>query len=295
MDIIILGAGAIGSLFGVMLSKNNDVLLIAREKHVDLINKQGLVVEGELQGCFRVKAKTKIEKEDIKENTLIIVTTKAYDVKKSLEEIKGLVRKDTIILLLQNGLGVKEEAKNVLDNCKLISGITYIGGIFLEPGKVKANIGFPTFLENVERSDVVKNVFNNSKLDCKIREDFKKEMWKKLLLNAVLNPLGAITKLNNNELKGKLDYVKEAIVEECILVARKEGIKLDKKRFLELLYDVAEKSRNKASMLQDVLKHKKTEINYINGAVVKLAAKYRIKVPINKAIVEIIKNIEKGD
>src|SRR3990167_2134572 len=101
MNMVVLGSGAIGSLFGAKLSKLNKVKLIARKEHAERINKNGLEITGLEQGVFRVKADTKIK--EIKENTLILLTTKAYDNEKSIKEIKNKLRKGTIIICLQNG------------------------------------------------------------------------------------------------------------------------------------------------------------------------------------------------
>src|SRR3989338_10820668 len=117
MKIIVLGAGSIVSLVGALLSKENDVLLIGRQAHVDKINKNGLEISGCINKNFKVKAKTKINK--IGNGTLIILTTKAVDNKKTLNEIKDLIKDDTIILCLQNGLGNEDLIRDIV-NCKVI-------------------------------------------------------------------------------------------------------------------------------------------------------------------------------
>ena len=110
MKIIILGAGAIGSLFGAKLSKSNNVILIGRKQHVDKINKNGLKITGLENKKYKLTAKTKINK--IEKNTLILLTTKVYDNKKAINKIKNLVKKDTIIQCIQNGLGLINNNNN---------------------------------------------------------------------------------------------------------------------------------------------------------------------------------------
>ena len=106
MKIIILGSGAIGSLYGAKLSKINDVILIGRQEHVDKINKDGLKITGEEDNIYKIKATTKID--EIDNNTLVILTSKVISSKKAIEPIKSLIKKDTIILCLQNGLNSED-------------------------------------------------------------------------------------------------------------------------------------------------------------------------------------------
>src|SRR3989338_10174184 len=103
MKIIILGAGAIGSLYGAKLSRLNYVSLVARKKHADAINREGLKITGVENRTYRLKAATRAAQ--IEKNTLIILTTKAYDSENAINQIKKLLRKNTIILCLQNGYG----------------------------------------------------------------------------------------------------------------------------------------------------------------------------------------------
>ena len=138
MNILILGAGAIGSLYGAKLSKLNDVTLVARKEHVDKINKDGLEIEGLENNTYKLKATTKINK--IKDNTLILLTTKVYDSKKAIDGIKNLLKKDAIILCLQNGLYSENIVKDVVGNkCLVLRAVTNSGVAFLQPGVVQYN------------------------------------------------------------------------------------------------------------------------------------------------------------
>ena len=112
MEVVILGAGAIGSLYGAKLSKFNDVTLVARKKHADIINKKGLKITGVESKTYRLKAATRIGK--IEKNTLVILTTKVYDNEKAINSIKNLIKKNNIILVLQNGYGSEEVVKKII-------------------------------------------------------------------------------------------------------------------------------------------------------------------------------------
>ncbi|MBI2647135.1 hypothetical protein HYW99_01545 [Candidatus Woesearchaeota archaeon] len=135
MNIIVLGAGAIGSLYGAKLSKLNNVILVARKEHANNINKNGLKITGLENKTYRLKAITEINK--IEDNTLILLTTKVYDSAKAINDIKNLIKKDTIILCLQNGLYAENIVKEIIGKkCLVLRAITNFGAIFLKPGVI---------------------------------------------------------------------------------------------------------------------------------------------------------------
>jgi 2-dehydropantoate 2-reductase len=292
MKIIILGAGAIGSLYGAKLSKLNDVTLVGRQKHVNKINKDGLKIVGIEEDTYKLKATAKIE--NIENNTLILLTTKVHDNKKAIDTIKDLIKKDTIILCMQNGLYSENIVKDIVgDRCLVLRGITNVGTTFLEPGKVQFSNLSSTKIENSNISKELAENLDKCGLKCSVSENIKQDIWKKLILNCVLNPVSAILKVENGKIADEnLNPLKKLIVDECLKVAEKDDVRFDID-FVKIINDVVKDSRNLSSMYQDVLKGKKTEINYLNGAVVELGKKYGIKCPVNEALVMIVKGMGK--
>ena len=292
MKIIILGAGAIGSLYGAKLSKLNDVTLVGRQKHVNKINKDGLKIVGIEEDTYKLKATAKIE--NIENNTLILLTTKVHDNKKAINTIKDLIKKDTIILCMQNGLYSENIVKDIVgDRCLVLRGITNVGTTFLEPGKVQFSTLSSTKIENSNISKELAENLDKCGLKCSVSENIKQDIWKKLILNCVLNPVSAILKVENGKIADEnLNPLKKLIVDECLKVAEKDDVRFDID-FVKIINDVVKDSRNLSSMYQDVLKGKKTEINYLNGAVVELGKKYGIKCPVNEALVMIVKGMGK--
>ena len=289
MKIIILGAGGIGSLVGALLSKENDVLLIGREEHANKINKNGLEISGCINENFKVKASTEIK--DIEDNALIILSTKVVDSENSIKKIKNLIKKNTTILCLQNGLGSEEIVKNIA-NCKVIRGITTAGTTFLEPGKVIcSNIG-NIYLEESEISKKILNILNKAGLKAEISANIEERIWKKLIVNCVMNTLSAIFKVENRALRHVPDLIR-SIIQELVTVAEKEDFKFDEKETFGMVMEIIEKSgKNKSSMLQDILKGRKTEIDFLNGKIVELAEKHNVKVPVNRTLVRMVKFME---
>ena len=292
MKIIILGAGAIGSLFGAKLSELNDVTLIGRREHVDRINKHGLMMAGLENKIYRIRAADRINK--IKENTLIILSTKVYDSEKSINPIKNLLRKDTIILCLQNGMNSEDIVKKIVGGrCTVLRGITNFGAIYLKPGHVNYTNYSYTAIEKSRKSNEIAGNFKKCGLNGYAARDIKYEMWKKLIFNCVLNPITAILKMKNKGIiDEKINPLKKLIVDECLEVAGKDGIYFDID-FVKAINKEFINSKNISSMQQDLLKGKRTEIDYLNGAVVALGKKYSIECPVNEALTIIIKGMEK--
>ena len=292
MKIIILGAGAIGSLYGARLSKLNDVTLVARREHAGKINKNGLKITGEENNVYKLKATTEIN--EIEDDTLIILTTKVHRSKDAIEPIKNLIKKDTIILCLQNGLHSEEVVKEIVNGkCLVLRGITAVGATFLEAGTVQFNNLSYTKIEESPVSKELADNFDECGLKANVSENLKEDVWKKLILNCVLNPLSAILRRDNGGMSDEgLNALKQLIVDECLKVANKDGATFDFD-FVEAINQGIEGSRNLSSMYQDILKEKKTEIDYLNGAVVELGKKYGIKCPVNEALITIIREMEK--
>lgn len=289
MNIIVLGAGAIGSLYGAKLSKLNDVALIARKEHAGSIKKHGLKVVGLENKTYRLNAATKIKK--IEDNALILLTTKAYDSSRAINGIKNLIKKGTIILCLQNGLYSEDIVKNIIKNrCLVLRAVTNFGAAFLKPGVVQYNNHSYTSIEKSERSAEIAENFRNCGLNGYVTGSIKVDMWKKLILNCVLNPLTSILKVRNKDIADeRLNPLKKLIVDECLKVAKNDSVTFNFD-FVKAINAAVKDSKNISSMQQDLIKGKHTEIDYLNGAVARLGKKYGIKCPVNEALTEIIKN-----
>ena len=292
MKIIILGAGAIGSFFGAKLSDFNDVTLIARQEHADRINKSGLKVVGLENAVYNLKAAAKVEK--IESNTLVVLATKVHDSGRAVKSIKNLVRDDTLMLCLQNGLYSEDVAKKILGKkCTVLRAVTNFGAIFLEPGIVDyKNYSYTSIEKNPKSGEIAEN-FTKCGLNARVSDNIKSDMWKKLVFNCALNPVSAIIRIENRGIsEEKLDPLKKLIINECLEVAKKDGVEF-RMDFLKALNDEFRNSRNVSSMQQDLIKGKKTEIDYLNGGVVNLGKKYGIRCPVNEALSMIIKELEK--
>ena len=293
MNIIVLGAGAIGSLYGAKLSKMNDVLLVGNKQQIKSVNKNGLRITGLENNTYTIRATTKIRK--IERNTLILLTTKVHDGKKAISGIKNLIKKDTVIICLQNGLYSENIVKGVVGKkCLVLRAVTNSGVAFLKPGTIKYNNYSYTSIEKSKKSKEIAENFKQCGLNGYVSENIKADMWKKLVFNCVLNPITAILRVENRGIADeRLNPLKKLVVEECLRVAKKDGIifNFDIGKAINKAF---KNSTNISSMQQDLIKGKKTEIDFLNGAVARLGTKYGIECPANEALAAIIKQIEKA-
>jgi len=288
--IFVLGSGAVGSTYGALLSKREDVTLIGRKAHVDAINSNGLFLYGEFEGKYDVKADTEIR--EIPPNSLVILSTKITDSEKAIKEIKHQVKKDTIILLLQNGLGVEEIVEKILPDNEVIRAVITIGAEFLELGKISNVILIKIDLEKSRSSEKMARLLKDCGLDAEIADNMDMQVWIKLVINSVLNPLTAIFQVRGNKIiTDSLKPVRHGIVDECLEVAKAEGIEIDPT--IEEMIDAGVSNFfNYSSMCQDIIKGKKTEIAFLNGKVVELGKKHNIPTPFNELMVAFIKFLE---
>jgi 2-dehydropantoate 2-reductase len=291
MEIIVLGAGAIGSLYGAKLAASNEVTLVGRAGHVAAINAHGLRIEGIESQVVSVHAATAIE--HIGPGALIVLTTKVPDSAVALRPIAGLVRDDTTILCLQNGIGSERIARAALaDRGIVLRGITQFGAIFKAAGVIQFMARGYTLVEQHERSPRLANILSAAGLDCRVSPDIGADVWHKLVVNCVVNPITAIVGCEVGGIANpQLAPLKRLVIDECVAVAAAEGVTFDTD-FMEEIDERFRPSHNIASMLQDLRRGRQTEIDYLNGAVAEIGARAGVDCPVNGALTAIVQAME---
>ena len=303
MKIAVIGAGAMGSIFGGLLKESGeDVTFIdIYKEHMEEIAKNGLFLEmpdGTLKTIKGIK--TAISPNGLPKMDLIIIFVKSTSTREATYEAKELVSDNTLFLTLQNGLGNAETIAEVVGKEKVLLGVTTCGGTFLSPGKIRFAGKGDTFIGGLkikqERVKPIVDIFNHAGLPTFYREDVLGLVWDKLFVNVAINPVTAITGLKNGEL---LNYeetkkVMKGLVEEAVYVAKKRGIERNAEEVYKHCLDVAKKTeKNISSMLQDIIRGRKTEIDTINGKIVEYGRDLDIKTPYNEVITYLVKTLEK--
>lgn len=304
MKIAILGAGAMGCLYGGLLAEaGNDVWLIDVWKdHVDAINTQGLHIEG-VSGNRTIKnIKATADSKEIGTVDLAVVFVKSTLTDIAISQNKAVVGENTAVLTLQNGLGNIEKIQSVVNKKNIIAGTTAHGSTMLGPGKIKhAGQGATIIGEldgnTTERMKQMKEMFESAKFETEVSDNILGLIWDKLLVNVGINALTAITELKNGELieHEETEWILEQSVKEAMRVANAKGIKLGIEDAVAHTKEVCKATAaNRSSMLQDVTNKRKTEIIMINGAIVREGEDYEIDTPINNVLTKLILTKEKS-
>src|SRR5262245_13784776 len=292
--VIVLGGGAIGSVYAAKLAARHDVTLIARPEHVAAIARDGLRLTGWEAITARVHAATRIEA--IAPGTLVLLTTKVSDNREAAALLAYHVQADTVILCVQNGLGSEDVVKAALGGrATVLRAITQVGAIFRGPGVIDYKVAGYTLVEDSPYSAAIASLLSECGLDGRVSSNIRAEVWRKLIFNCVINPITAMLGTDVGSIADtRLDPLKRLVVDECLAVARADGVDgLDYgEDFVRTIADVFGASRNIASMRQDLQRGKITEIDFMNGAVVAHGRLRGIDCPVNAALTAIIKTME---
>jgi 2-dehydropantoate 2-reductase len=293
LHIIVLGAGAIGSVYGAKLSAAHDVTLVTRPGHAARINADGLRMTGAEAATYRLRAVEALDQ--MPPDALVLLTTKVNDSEAAVRGIAHLVRADTVILCVQNGLYSEDIVKGIVGaRCLVLRAITNFGAIFQTPGVIELKAQSSTSIEESPKTAAIAEAFRACGLEVHVTDRIKDDMWQKLIVNCVINPINAITRTEVGAIADeRLNPLKQLIVDECVRVAARDGV-----AFAGDLVDGINRrygsSRNLSSMQQDLLKGRRTEIDFLNGAVVRLGATFGIACPVNEALTAIIRQMERA-
>ena len=303
MKIYFLGAGALGcAIGGTLAAAGSDVTLINSSKaHVDAINRDGLRMKvGDTERVVKVRAA--LDCSGLEAPDLVIVLVKSFHTRSAIEGALSIIGPHTALMSLQNGMGHEEILADVAGSEHVLAGKTYVGGVMLGPGHIIAGTqGKRTVIGELdgrvsERAKAIAAEFARAELPCEVSDNIVGVMWDKLLVNVSTGALSGIT----GQVYGSLYAVPEieataiAAVAEAMAVAEADGVKLSIKAPREAWLMAAEglPYEFKTSMLQSLEKGSITEIDFINGSVVRTGRKYNVPTPVNQTLVAAIKGIE---
>lgn len=302
MKITVVGAGAMGSLFGGLLQlAGQQVWLVDLwQEHVKRINNSGLIIKTEQdQTSVKINATTSIA--DVGETDLIIIFVKAYSTHQAAVDILPIVGKNTFVLTLQNGIGNVEAIGDIIGYEKVVAGTTSYGATLAEPGCVYYGGSGQTYVGELagvisERIQILADIFNTAGIKTATTQQVNTMLWTKLIVNAGINALTAVAAVQNGKL---LDYpeltnLMEEAVNEATAIAVALNIDLANENLIETVKNVALKTAtNTSSMAQDIIKQRRTEIDYINGAIMRAGYSLNIPTPVNRILFNIVKAMER--
>ncbi|HOJ28923.1 MAG TPA: 2-dehydropantoate 2-reductase [Spirochaetota bacterium] len=287
----IVGAGAMGSLFAFFLGKYTILLYDTNPNTVNAI-KQGLSVEihSEKQTFYPTISN---DPAILASADIIFLFIKSFATRDAIDTIQHYIKPDAIVVTLQNGIGNVELISSMINN-PLVYGTTTIGATKLSPASVRFG-GTGSIIiggDSYSHCSTVHSLLQNANLTVTIAPDPKKALWEKAIINAAINPLGALLEVPNGKLIENNNTVKimAGIIQEACLVAQANGIMTDSNHMIETTTTVCRNTQNNfCSMLQDILAKRKTEIDSINGAIITFAQQYSIDTPYNTTVYKLIK------
>ena len=304
MDVLIYGAGAIGSFTGYLLSEAGtpveNVALLGRKGHIQRIRERELKIDlvnekRDISFKYCFSSLDELRRSGFSPE-LVIISVKAYSIREVGVEIKESgALKDSTFILLMNGMGNKEALN--LQSVPVFEGMTYMGVRHSGDGSIELKGAGKSVYEHGIDPDIkrfMKDMYEGKGFEIEFSKDFRREQWRKLFVNSVINPITALTgKENGIVLSNHLQKTVEEIISECLSVSLIEGFEFDKADVLHDVLSVASKtSRNTSSMLQDVSRGRRTEIDSINGFVLKLAERHCLKAHVNETLFSLVKAIE---
>jgi len=301
MKIVVVGPGAIGCLFAAFLAKSKEEiwLLDYKKERAAKINASGISLEGE-SGSWQIKVKASACPQEIGKADLILLCVKSFQTKPAIEQIKPLLTDETKILTLQNGIGNLEIIAELTGEDRVLAGITNEGATLIDTGRLHHAGRGETIIGTINGKTPVqmrsiRELFNKVGLECKMSRDIKSLLWSKLIINAGINALSAVTRLPNGKLveyEGTRRILRDTVT-EASRIAKRKRIKLIFDDPLAKVETVCEGTQsNLSSMLQDILKKKRTEVEFINGVIVRLGQELGIDVPANKFLLDLVNTIE---
>lgn len=300
MRILVIGAGAMGSIYGGRLSLNNEVFLVDNNKAVvDTINQNGLILEeGGKDNKYSPKAV--VSTEGLKTADLIILFVKALYSRSALEANKRVIGPDTYVMTLQNGSGHEDILSEFVPKERIIIGTTEDNGAVLSLGHIrhggKGNTNVGMLVNDTEGFlPKLKEAFDSCGFNVKIHDNIQQLIWNKLFVNVAFSAVTGVLKSDMGFI-AKCDNamnLSKMLLHEAVTVAHALGLEADEGKLLDEIKSVSENSPNGVtSICADLRAGRKTEVDTISGSVVRAAKKCGVDVPCHEFIVNLIHAME---
>ncbi len=293
MRIAVFGAGALGSLYGGLLSTEHEVTLIGRAEHMEAVERTGLRISGLREGVFHPVARTSAT--GLGTQDMVLITVKAYDTRTAAREVAEIVGDGSVVVSLQNGLGNSEVLERAFGP-RAVVGVPFMGVTFEVPGHVRlAGLG-DTVLGSPcgQHGTAIRagEVLGAAGMPTRVSANIASEVWMKAVVNASINPITALVRKENGSIMQhrELQELSRAACLEGARAAEASGIALGRGDPFDKVLEVARMTaRNRSSMLQDVERGKRTEIDAINGALAAAGEAHGVDMPVNRALWSLVR------
>lgn len=303
--VVILGAGAMGSLFGGLLAEGGlDVTLVDPwTEHMDAIRNKGLRMVGH-GGERMIPVDATADPSSVESADLVFVQCKANfnaAAARSLVHLFG-DKTNTVAISFQNGLGNEEELAEFFGEYRVLGGLTAQGANIEAPGVVRNHAELPSWIGEMsggvsERVRQIASLLSQHGLPTVPSDNIRQAIWQKLMANIAISAVSGITGLNIGQIFNQhlADAASYAALDEAVTVANAAGVPLDADEAREILGKIAGPNGtpgNKSSLRVDIENRRPSEIDYINGAVVRLGKEYGVPVPVNETLVTLVHGLQ---
>ncbi len=290
MKIAVMGAGAVGCYFGAMLARaGRDVTLIARPQHAEAVKKSGLLLESRaFTGAVPMQATT--EASGVAGADVVLFSVKSADTETAGQSIAPFLKPDATVLCLQNGVDNAERLQTTITQ-PAVPAVVYVATEMAGPGHVKHHGRGELIIGPSPASANIAKQFTEAAIPTSVSENVISALWVKLITNSAYNALSAIAEMPYGpllEVNGVTDVV-ESVIEECLAVAQAAGIPIPADITETILALPASMPNQYSSTAQDLARGKPTEIDYLNGYVVKKGSELGIATPVNLALQVMVK------
>lgn len=302
MRIVMFGAGAMGGIYGGLLALDGcDVTFVdTRPALVETLRRDGLRLEG-VRGDHVIRTHAATDVDGLAPADLVIVFTDSNGTADAARMAAQVLKPEGFALTLQNGIGNVETLSAVLGASRVVAGVSMNSGMSPAPGCSRfTNAGVTAVGEldgrDTQRIRGIARMLGHAGLEAAVVSDAVSMIWSKFVLNCGVNVLSAVTGLRLGEISRTpaVDAIQDRVIDEILAVVQAKGVTLTDPDPRGSIKDICRKRFNKPSMLQHVEAGRRTEIDAINGALVREAHALGVPVPVNETLVAVLKGLEKS-
>ena len=293
MKVAVVGAGAVGCYYGGMLARaGHDVTLIGRPQHVEAIERQGLRLETQTFD-ERIRVSASSEGSAVRSAQLVLFCVKSTDTESAAAAIKPHLAPDALLLSLQNGVENADRLRAILPQ-DVLAAVVYIGTEMAGPGHVRHHGRGELIIERSRASDEVAQALIAAGVPTDISDNVRGALWAKLILNCAYNALSAITQLPYGRLvKGAgITAVMRDVVDECLAVAKADDVTIPGDVDAAIRKIAETVPGQYSSTAQDLARGKPSEIDHLNGVIVRRGEALGVATPVNRVLHAIVKLLE---
>ena len=294
-QVAVMGAGAVGCYYGAMLARAGlEVTLIGRAQHVEAVRRSGLRLQTSTSDD-QIRLNGSTEPAGVRGAQLVLFSVKSTDTEAAGQAMKAHLEHEASIVTLQNGVDNAERLATTLGR-EVIPAVVYVAVEMAGPGHVRHHGRGELVIGRSAASDAIVAAFAAAGIQVDISDNVMGALWAKLIVNSAYNALSAITQLPYGRLvqNAGVPEVMRDVVDECLAVARAAGVKVPGEMHETVRRIAQTMPAQYSSTAQDLARKKRTEIEHLNGFVVRKGEALGVPTPVNRTLLALVQTLERG-